>query len=114
MAEEPSIPVIVERLANLQGDVTDIQRNMATRNDQLHVDVRISDLTGALAAEKTERVAAMEKERTERERGLSGLQAQIDEARKRTAQLWTSLGLIVATGIVGSLFLVFNRGLGLE
>jgi hypothetical protein len=63
---------------------------------------RVADLEGDLKTEKGER-----------ERDVTTLKTELNEARKRTAQLWTSIGLLVAGGVVGTLFMIFNRGLGL-
>lgn len=84
MGEEPSIPVIVERIKNVQDDVTEIKHNMATRTDQAHVDDRIKDLVGALAAEKAERVAAVQAERTARE---SAIEKEATERKAVAARL---------------------------
>jgi hypothetical protein len=75
--DAPSIDVLVERVGNLQNDVTEIKRDMATRTDQAHVDDRIRELTGALEEERAERVAAVEAERRDRSRAIA------DEAGKR-------------------------------
>lgn len=79
MAEEPSIPVIVERIRNVQEDVTEIKLNMATKTDQAHIDDRIRDLTGALEKERAERVAAVDAEKKER------VAADKEEAEARKA-----------------------------
>lgn len=81
MGEEPSMPVIVERIRNVQDDVTEIKLNMATKTDQAHIDDRIRDLTGALERERAERVAAVEAEKQER---IAADQAEA-EARKAVA-----------------------------
>lgn len=124
MPEEPNIPVIVERIANLQGDVSDIKRDMATRSDQAHVDERIMNLTAALADERAQRVADVERERRDRitairdEQAARGavaarLQTVEDrlEARKYNVMIALTLsgvgalfglaGTLIAAGIVG-------------
>lgn len=79
MADEPSMPVIVERIRNVQEDVTEIKLNMATKTDQAHIDDRIRNLTGALERERAERVAAVEAEKAER------VAADETEKRERVA-----------------------------
>lgn len=109
MPEEPSIPVIVERIKNVQEDVTEIKLNMATRTDQAHVDQRIADLAGALAAEKAERIAAVEAERKERvtadEKIAGRLQLVEDrlESRKYNVMISVLLSAVaVVLGILGT------------
>lgn len=63
---------------------------------------RVVDLEGDLKTEKAER-----------ERDVTSLKTELNEARKRTAQLWTSIGLLVAGGVLSLVFAVFNRGLGI-
>jgi hypothetical protein len=59
--------VLDERTRNIQNDVTAIKRDMATRSDQAHVDQRIADLTGLIAAETAERKASVAAEKRDRE-----------------------------------------------
>jgi flagellar biosynthesis GTPase FlhF len=109
MPEEPSIPVIVERLANVQDDVTEIKRNMATRTDQAHVDDRIKDLVAALASERAERVAAVEKETLARnaavekeagERKKVAERLQVVEDRMEARKY--NVGIAIALSVLGS------------
>lgn len=109
MAEEPSIPVIVERIKNVQEDVTEIKLNMATRTDQAHVDERIASLAASLAAEKAERVAAVEAERKERvaadEKIATRLQLVEDRLENRKYNVMISILLSVVgvtLGILGT------------
>ncbi|WP_136057231.1 hypothetical protein [Microbacterium sp. K24] len=83
-ADEPSMPVIVERIANVQEDVTDIKKNMATRTDQAYIDDRIRGLTGALERERAERVAAVEAEKQER---IAADQKEAEEREKVAGRL---------------------------
>lgn len=105
MAEEPSIPVIVERISNLQGDVTEIKQNMATRTDQAYIDDRIRGLTGALERERAERVAAVEAEKQERiaadkkeaeARGKVADRLQVVEDRMEARKYNTGIAIILA------------------
>lgn len=84
MPEDPSIPVLVERIANIQSDVTEIKRDMATRSDQAHVDERIAGLVGALSAERAERIAAIAVEKQER---VDGDKAEAAARRKVSDRL---------------------------
>jgi len=83
--DEPSIPVLVERLSNLQDDVSEIKRNMATANDQRHTDEQIKGLVGALASERAERMAGLEAERTARERAIGTEKREREDADKAEA-----------------------------
>lgn len=115
MAEEPSIPVIVERIRNVQEDVTEIKNNMATRTDQAHVDDRIKDLVGALAAEKAERVAAVEKEAAARE---IAIEKEATERKKVAGRLQTvedrmearkyNTGIAIILAVVGVVLGIFG------
>ena len=110
MGEEPSMPVIVERIKNVQDDVTEIKLNMATRTDQAHVDDRIKDLVGALASEKAERVAAIEKEASARhaaiekegiERKKVGDRLQVVEDRIEARKYNVGIAILLsAVGVV--------------
>ncbi|WP_194383101.1 hypothetical protein [Microbacterium luteum] len=109
--EEPSVPVIVERIANLQSDVSEIKQNMATRTDQAHVDLRIEGLVGALASERAERIAAVEAEKQERiaadekeanERKAVAARLQTVEDRMEARKYNTGIAIILAA--VGAVF----------
>lgn len=115
MADEPSMPVIVERIKNVQDDVTDIKNNMATRTDQAHVDDRIKDLVGALASEKAERTAAVTAERTAREaaiekeageRKVVATRLQTVEDRMEARKYNTGIAIILAA--VGAVISIFR------
>lgn len=115
MGEEPSIPVIVERIKNVQDDVTEIKHNMATRTDQAHVDDRIKDLVGALSAEKAERVAAVQAERTARE---AAIEKEANERKAVAARLQTvedrmearkyNVGIAIVLSAVGVMLGIFR------
>ena len=126
MGEDPSIPVIVERIKNVQDDVTEIKLNMATRTDQAHVDDRIKDLVGALASEKAERIAALDKEAAAREVAVSKqadatkkvadrLQAVEDRLESRKYNVGISIllsAVAVVLGILGTAGQAFLGGGG--
>lgn len=112
MGEEPSTPVIVERIKNVQEDVTEIKQNMATRTDQAHTDQRISDLTGALEKERAERVAAVEAERKERRDEIAKVATRLQmvedrmEARKYSTMSSVALSIL---GVILGLIAAFGR-----
>lgn len=109
------MPVIVERIRNVQDDVTEIKNNMATRTDQAHVDDRIKDLVGALAAEKAERVAAVEKEAAARE---IAIEKEATERKKVAGRLQTvedrmearkyNTGIAIILAVVGVVLGIFG------
>lgn len=109
------MPVIVERIANVQEDVTEIKKTMATRTDQAHVDDRIKDLVGALAAEKAERVAAVQAERTARE---SAIEKEANERKAVATRLQVvedrmearkyNVGIAIVLSAVGVLLGIFR------
>lgn len=103
MAEEPSIPVIVERIANVQSVVTDIKRDMATKTDQAHIDQRIANLTGALEKESAERKAEIEAESKERKDDIRSVRdrQQIVEDRMEARKYNTGIAIMLA--VVGVL-----------
>lgn len=105
------MPVIVERIRNVQDDVTEIKLNMATRTDQSHTDQRIAALTGAVEKEAAERRAAIDAERKERMAGDEKIAGRLQtvedrmEARKYAtmsavalASLGAVLGLVSTVG----------------
>jgi len=121
VAEEPSIPVIVERIKNVQEDVTEIKLNMATRTDQAHVDARIAGLVGALEKESAERKAdvaterkareiAIEKEAAERKLVASRLQIVEDRLEARKYNVGISV-LLSAVGVVLGILATAGRAL---
>lgn len=115
MGEEPSMPVIVERIRNVQDDVTEIKHNMATRTDQAHVDDRIRGLTGALEKERAERVAAVDAEKKER---IAADRDEADARKEVASRLQTvedrmearkyNVGIAVILAVVGLVLNIFR------
>lgn len=109
------MPVIVERIKNVQDDVTEIKLNMATRTDQAHVDDRIRGLTGALERERAERVAAVEAEKRER---IAADQEEAEARKAVAARLQTvedrmearkyNVGIAIVLSAVGVLLGIFR------
>lgn len=108
------MPVIVERIRNVQDDVTEIKLNMATRTDQSHTDQRISNLTGAVEKEAAERRAADEAERKERKEDVKEVRDRLQtvedrmEARKYATMSAVALSIL---GAILGLVAAFGRAL---
>ena len=104
MAEQPSIDVLVERIGNVQSDVSEIKTNMATKDDQKHTDDRIAEVVGALASERAERLAAVDK---------VSARLQLVEDRMETRKYSTYIAILL--GALGSVFsvvgILITRGL---
>lgn len=115
MADEPSMPVIVERIANVQEDVTEIKKTMATKTDQAHIDDRIRDLTGALERERAERVAAVEAEKRDR---TAAIEKEAAERKKVAERLQTvedrmearkyNVGIAMILAVAGMVLNIFR------
>lgn len=104
MGDVPSIEVLVERIGNVQTDVSEIKTNMATRTDQAHVDQRIAALTGALEKESAERKAAVTaeaKERAAADEKIAG-RLQVVEDRMEARKYNVSISILLA-GIASAL-----------
>lgn len=106
------MPVIVERIKNVQEDVTDIKRDMATKTDQAHIDKRIADLTGALEKESAERKADIEAARKESRDEVGKVRDRLQtvedrmEARKYATMSAVALSVL---GAVLGIFAAFGR-----
>jgi chromosome segregation ATPase len=101
MGEEPSIPVIVERIKNVQDDVTDIKNNMATKTDQAHIDARIASLTGALEKEAAERKAEVSAERKERKEEVGKVAGRLQTVEDRMEARKYNTGIAIILSVVG-------------
>lgn len=108
MAEEPSIPVIVERIRNVQEDVTEIKLNMATKTDQAHIDARIAALTGALEKESAERKAEMSAERKERKEDVKGVRERLQVVEDRMEARKYNTGIAIILAVVGVALNIFR------
>jgi IS30 family transposase len=99
---EPSMPVIVERIKNVQEDVSDIKRDMATKTDQAHIDQRIAGLTGALEKEAAERKAEVAAERKERVAGDEKIANRLQTVEDRMEARKYNVGIAIILAAIGA------------
>lgn len=107
--------VLVERVRNIQADVSEIKTNMATKDDQKHTDDRISDLVGAIAGERVERIAAVASEKQERVAADKATSDRLQLVEDRMEARKYSTYIAILLGALGSVFSIvaflITRGL---
>lgn len=96
-SEQPSLEVLVERIGNVQSDVSEIKQSMATRNDQAVTERQLMELTAALAAERVERLRGIEKEQAARASAVAEEKRERIDAIDREAKLREALAARVQT-----------------
>lgn len=102
------MPVIVERIRNVQDDVTEIKLNMATKTDQAHIDLRIANLTGALEKESAERKAEVSAERKERKEDVKDVRDRLQTVEDRMEARKYNTGIAIILAVVGAVISVFR------